>query len=733
MSASDTERIRQALTYIPAHDRDTWLRMGMALKSELAEDGLPAWDEWSQGAENYNTRDTLVAWRSLQAEGGVTIGSLFFLAKQNGWLDDRTHRRPESDEIARKTAKRQLIALKGFNDKTALLAAKLWNLAKPTSADHAYLIRKGVAPCETLREINSGDAVRLLGYVPKCDGEVLAGRLLLVPIQIEGELRSIELIDVSGNKCSLPGRGTKAGGIWSNRPLPARSDATDTLILGEGVATVLSAATGSDHTGVAALSNTNLPKAAQSLRQRYPRAQIIVLADLDKASGKPDRFAVEAARCCAGKLAVPTFGSDRKHHQKDFNDMAIANGHAAVAERIGAAKPVNHGANLDSEKRGEAVVELLCAADLKPEAITWLWPGFIAQGKLSMLAGAPGTGKTTIALSLAATVSSAGLWPDGVRSQIGDVLIWSGEDGTKDVLVPRLLACGADSSRIRFIGPVTQAGLTREFDPAKDIGALADALGQHTNVALLIIDPIVSAVAGDSHKNAEVRRSLQPIVNLATDTGCAVIGITHFSKGTAGRDPLERLTGSLAFGALARCVLVTVKPNPAEAEVPKPRTLVRAKSNIGEDGGGFEYSLKAIALAGYQGITATQVVWGQAVSGTAQALLAKVEGEAGAERASALSEAKRFLVETLSDGPLAFVDVKAAAEAAGISTTTVRRAKNVLGVEARKNGMKGGWAWSLPRRCSVSAEDDQQGNLSIFAKVEHLRNEDEGNSGQEGV
>ena len=514
--------------------------------------------------------------------------------------------------------------------------------------------------------------------------------------------------------------------------MPAEADAQVVLLLGEGVATVLSAAAATDHIGVASFSNTNLPTAAEGLRERYPRAEIIVLADLHKTSGEPDRFAIDAASRCAGKLAVPRFGQSRAPHQKDFNDMAVANGHAAIAECIATASSVSLVAVLKSEKRDEAIVELVCAADLEPEAISWLWPGFIAHRKLSMLAGAPGTGKTTIALSLAATVSSGGIWPDGMRSPVGDVIIWSGEDGTNDVLVPRLLACGADRLRVHFVGPVTQSGVKRDFDPAKDMEALADALGQLSSGGLLIVDPIVSAISGDSHKNAEVRRSLQPLVNLAADKGCAVLGITHFSKGTAGRDPLERLTGSLAFGALARCVMVTVKPTQAEGDAPKLRTFVRAKSNIGEDGGGFEYSLNAIALEDFAGITTTQVVWGKAVTGTAQALLAKVEGGGCEERETALAGAKSFLTEILSSGPLPFMDVKAAADAAGISIATVRRGKNALGVRAIKSGMKDGWIWSLSRRCSESAEEGQQGKLSIFGKSEHLRTEPDDNSPEEG-
>ena len=149
----------------------------------------------------------------------------------------------------------------------------------------------------------------------------------------------------------------------------------------------------------------------------------------------------------------------------------------------------------------------------------------------------------------------------------------------------------------------------RPFDPSQDFAALAVEAARLPNLRLVIVDPIVSAVKGDSHKNAEVRNGLQPLVNFGEATGCAIIGISHFSKGTAGRDPVERVTGSLAFGALARLVFATVKET---EENGGGRLLVRSKSNIGPDGGGFRYELRQVELSGdCAGITASRPEWGE--------------------------------------------------------------------------------------------------------------------------
>ena len=197
---------------------------------------------------------------------------------------------------------------------------------------------------------------------------------------------------------------------------------------------------------------------------------------------------------------------------------------------------------------------------IRPQPISWLWPGWLAKGKLHILGGAPGTGKTTITLSLAAIVTRGGTWPDGSQCLTpGRVVIWSGEDDPADTLVPRLMAAGADLSLVDFVGDVQQDGRARSFDPARDIEPLRDAIKRSGGASLLNVDPVVSAVAGDSHKNSETRRALQPLVDVAGELGAALIGVTHFSKGTSGREPLERITGSLAFGALARIVMVTAK------------------------------------------------------------------------------------------------------------------------------------------------------------------------------
>jgi putative DNA primase/helicase len=359
-------------------------------------------------------------------------------------------------------------------------------------------------------------------------------------------------------------------------------------------------------------------------------------------------------------------------------------------------------------------VVLVNGADLSPQPVQWLWPGWLALGKMHLLAGAPGQGKTTIALAFAATITSGGRWPDGSRCNAGNVLIWSGEDDPADTLLPRLILSGADRSRVFFVTGSRINGEMEPFDPARDMQALqaqADAIG---DVRLIIVDPVVSAVTGDSHKNTETRRALQPLVELAGGINVALLGITHFSKGGQGSDPAQRVVGSVAFTAVARVVLVAAKVQSEEGQ--DRRILARGKSNIGPDEGGFVYHLaQGEALPG---INASHIAWGAAVAGTARELLTD-PGDAEDGEQTALEGAADFLREMLEDCPVWTKELEAQAKEAGIAWRTVRRAGDSMSI-IKQRGAEGRWYWKLPRLSTVNSSN--LASLSNVLNVDTLDN-----------
>lgn len=376
-----------------------------------------------------------------------------------------------------------------------------------------------------------------------------------------------------------------------------------------------------------------------------------------------------------------------------------------------------------SERTVDDGVVLVNGSDLTPEPIRWLWPNWLALGKLHILAGAPGQGKTTIAIAMGATVSIGGRWPDGSRCAPGNILIWSGEDDPADTLLPRLIAAGADRARCYFVQGTRIDGELDSFDPARDMAALEAKAQQIGGVKLLIIDPVVSAVAGDSHKNTEVRRALQPLVDLASRLDAAALGISHFSKGGAGSDPASRVVGSIAFTAVARVVLVAAKVKPEDGDDADRRILARGKSNIGPDDGGFEYNIdQTEALPGIQ---ASRVTWGKAVQGTARELLTDPDDmaeDAGGDAAELLRA--ELTADGWTDAGIASQPLKSA----GFTKKQIWTASKKLRVTRKKSGMNGGWLWRLPGQWSagsdnVEAEDSAEGSNIRNVESWNLRRE----------
>jgi len=580
----------------------------------------------------------------------------------------------------------------------------IWEAAARTVGDHPYLAARGI--CSHKARAFEGELT--------IGGMDCYGALVIPMRDAAGELRQAQLISLHGEKRFLPG--PKPAGLYCAIGKPS-----GIVCIVEGFATGASVHEATGYAVAVAFDCGNLAEVARVIRSKMPDARIILCADDDyKTAGNPGlTSATAAARSVGAVLAVPAFGDSRPDGAKDFNDLARFSGPDAVKACIDGATTM--------QMQGEAppMAGLVCAASIKPEAINWLWDGWLAAGKLHILAGAPGTGKTTVAIAFAATISCGGRWPDRTKATPGDVLIWSSEDDPKDTLVPRLIAMGADLSRIHFVSTATDGETRRAFDPATDIAQLRATIKQlGIRPSLLIVDPIVSAVAGDSHKGSETRRSLQPLVDLGASELCAILGISHFSKGTAGRDVVERVTGSIAFGALARLVF-------AAAKLPDDqgggRFIARAKSNIGIDGGGYGYELRQCILPDYPGISASVLSWGDAIEGNARDILAQAEATEDSETRSQTTEARDWLLDLLQDGPVKATDAIKKARGAGISEKSLRTAKERVRVISKKQAYAGGWMWELPSpqdaRTSQDAQDAQPlnlGTLGAFDGQGHL-------------
>ena len=148
---AEEERIRAALSHVPADDRDTWVQMGMAVKAELGEGGFDLWDDWSRAAKSYSESDARSVWRSFKA-GGITIASLFKKAIEHGYAESEPLRHIEPDELERRRAAREREAKEtaARHERTQTEAADkahdLWDRAGTVHADHAYVRTKRIKP-----------------------------------------------------------------------------------------------------------------------------------------------------------------------------------------------------------------------------------------------------------------------------------------------------------------------------------------------------------------------------------------------------------------------------------------------------------------------------------------------------------------------------------------------------------------------------------------------------------
>jgi AAA domain-containing protein/bifunctional DNA primase/polymerase-like protein len=369
-------------------------------------------------------------------------------------------------------------------------------------------------------------------------------------------------------------------------------------------------------------------------------------------------------------------GDGKRKEQPSADSYAGAGGGHASA-----GSPPPHGARR---------VELVPASTFEQRPIDWIWKPRLARGKITLLAGDPGVGKSSLTTDIVARASTARMWPDNSGyASAGSCIILSAEDAANDTLCPRLAVAGADMDRVRIMRMAGRPG-TKSFSLATDLPLLAAAIERLGDVILLVIDPL-SAYLGDkidTHQTAAVRGVLEPLDAFAARYRCGILGVTHPPKAAQSK-AINAFTGSLAFVAAARTAFIAIE----EPETGR-RLLLPVKSNIGPTAAGLAYRLEPTQTP--NGIEAIRVLWDpEPVDVTAnEAIAAAAEAARGSGQQS---KAEEFLMAYLEAGPMPADKVLAAAEGNGISKRTLERAKGRLRVVSEKDTFRGGWTWRLPR------------------------------------
>jgi putative DNA primase/helicase len=294
-------------------------------------------------------------------------------------------------------------------------------------------------------------------------------------------------------------------------------------------------------------------------------------------------------------------------------------------------------------------------SEIEAQAVRWLWPTRIARGKITIIAGHPGLGKSQLALAVAATVTTGGQWPiTGGRAERGSALILSAEDDAADTIRPRLEAACADLTRCHVIEAVHDIGDDRQvrrrgFSLATDLDRLASELDRIGDVAIVVIDPITAYLGGavDSHRTGDVRALLEPVQRLAGRHSIAVVAISHLRKSGEGHAIL-RVTGSLAIVAAARAAYIVSRD---ELEGDR-RLFLPLKNNIGADQAGYSFTVGPVTLP--SGIETCRIVWGEdLVTMTADEALA--QRREAAEVLKPRDMAAEWLRDLLANGPVVSV------------------------------------------------------------------------------
>ncbi len=344
-------------------------------------------------------------------------------------------------------------------------------------------------------------------------------------------------------------------------------------------------------------------------------------------------------------------------------------------------------------------------SDVEPEQISWLWKGFTPLGKLSVLDGDPGLGKSTITYDIAARVTRGLAMPDGTASDLdgpAGVILLAAEDGLADTIVPRLLAAGGDTSRVYAI-EVMGTGEKERMPTLADYKKVEETIIA-TGAKLVIVDPLMAYLPSttNAHHDQDIRRVLTPLKEVAERTGAAILVVRHLNKGMSA-NVLYRGGGSIGIIGAARSGLI-VAPDPQD-ETGTRRILAVQKMNIAAKAGSLLFRVED------NGAGDARIAWLGVSSQTADSLFAPTEDTEGGQ----MGDAKAFLRDVLSDGPVAANDAKEAAKEAGIAGRTLERAKKALGVISKKQGFDGGFVWSLPshedcqldRRPPTDTEDRQ--------------------------
>ena len=320
-------------------------------------------------------------------------------------------------------------------------------------------------------------------------------------------------------------------------------------------------------------------------------------------------------------------------------------------------------------------LEITKASEVPVKSVEWLWYPYIPYGKVTVLQGEAGDGKSTLILKLAAMLTRGEPMPftDGEGAEPVNVIYQSTEDDADDTIVPRFIAAGGDTDRLLFINEKEQY---LSFSDER----LLEAIRQ-TKAKLIVLDPLSAYIGESTSINSanEVRRQFRPLIDIAKEQGCAILIVHHMNK-AIGQKALNRGVGSVDIVGAARSVLLVGR---TDKERPDERILAQVKSNLAPTGNAILFS-----------VDESGIHWLEETARTADEVLGNVFAGVGRPDEQ-MQKAKEMLSALLADTqPKPQSEVMRHLKEAGVSESTAKKAKALLGIRSVKQGVQ--WFWFLP-------------------------------------
>jgi archaellum biogenesis ATPase FlaH len=329
------------------------------------------------------------------------------------------------------------------------------------------------------------------------------------------------------------------------------------------------------------------------------------------------------------------------------------------------------------------------ANTVEVEQPKWIWPKYLPAGKLTVLAGDPGLGKSSIAIDLVSRITQGTFLPlSEQRTGKGTCFIASAEDASEDTIVPRLISCKADLARVEIFRRVNTEDGERYMTFPRDINRLKDKVSK-CGARIVVIDPLNAFLSKetDSHRDQDVRLVLAPFEDMAEELQVCILIIAHLNK-KEDSSTIYRIGGSIGIVGAARSVLaVTELDSPT-----KPRVIYSIKSSLSKKPPALEYQVRnartvkeAKEWKGEEIVRSSKIRWMGIVD-------FDMNKKAIQSKEVAVDSVKEFLQQIILDAPVHTDEIFREAKKAGVSTRQILGSKDSLGIKSLKK--PDGWYWS---------------------------------------